>query len=123
MMWSLEDQTPHLSLQQSSLLNDALNNPASTHQSSATGNLAANSLHCPQALLFELILDPKRWVIKPGALLQFYDKIHDDLNATYQVKSVISASSVRRSTSGEAEEQAATTTISISLPLLFCLPN
>jgi hypothetical protein len=33
------------------------------------------------------------------------------------------ASSVGRSTGGEAEEQAATTTISISLPLLFCLPN
>jgi hypothetical protein len=33
------------------------------------------------------------------------------------------ASSVGRSTGGEAEEQTATTTISISLPLLFCLPN
>jgi len=39
------------------------------------------------------------------------------------VKSVLYASSVGRSTGGEAEEQAATTTISISLPLLFCLPN
>lgn len=102
-------------------LNDALNNLA--FQSSATGNRAAKSLHCPQALLFELIPDPKRWVMKPGTLLQFYDKMHNDANATYQVKSVAYASSVGRSTGGEVELQAATKTISISLPLLFCLPN
>jgi len=68
-------------------LNDALNNLAS-FQSSETGNLAAKSLHCPQALLLELILHPKRWVMKPGKLLQFCYKMPDDVNATYQVKSV-----------------------------------
>ncbi len=61
--------------------------------------------------------------MKPGKSLQFYDEMSDDVNATYQVKSVTYASSVRRSRGGEAEEQAATTTVSISLPLLFCLPN
>lgn len=59
-------------------LNDALNNPAPIpFRVLWQGNLAAKSLHCPKALLFELILNLKRWVMKPGTLLQLYYKMHD----------------------------------------------